>query len=99
MIHDMVQRLGLVDAINRSVVFFKRYLPYSESDHVLNITYNLLAGGTWLECGGHTEKLAQAHGAKLVRDDTRHLAKIRHAGARVATGEIIVTIDAETRFA
>jgi hypothetical protein len=24
-------------------------LPYSESDHVLNIAYNLLAGGTCLE--------------------------------------------------
>ena len=48
MIHDMVQRLGLVDAINRSVALFKRYLPYSESDHVLNIAYNLLAGGTCL---------------------------------------------------
>ena len=28
---------------------FKIYLPYAESDHVLNIAYNLLAGGTCLE--------------------------------------------------
>ena len=49
LIHDMVQRLGLAEAINRSVPVFKRYLPYSESDHVLNIAYNLLAGGTCLD--------------------------------------------------
>lgn len=48
-IHDMVQRLGLAEAINRSVPIFRRYLPYSESDHVLNIAYNLLAGGTCLD--------------------------------------------------
>lgn len=33
MIHDLVQRLGLPHAINRRVPVFKRYLPYSESDH------------------------------------------------------------------
>ena len=49
MIHQMAKQLGLDDAINRSVNLFKLYLPYSESDHVLNIAYNLLAGGTCLE--------------------------------------------------
>ena len=49
MIQDMVQRLGLPRMINRSVPVFKRYLPYSESDHVLNFAYNLLAGGTCLD--------------------------------------------------
>ena len=46
MIHRMVKRLGLDDAINQAVNLFKIYLPYTESDHVLNIAYNLLAGGT-----------------------------------------------------
>ncbi len=45
MIHQMVRWLGLDRAINQSVNLFKLYLPYSESDHVLNIAYNLLAGG------------------------------------------------------
>ncbi|MHB9080061.1 MAG: hypothetical protein ACYC3X_21495, partial [Pirellulaceae bacterium] len=49
MIQDMVQRLGLVQVINRPVPVLKRYLPYSESDHVLNIAYNVLAGGTCLD--------------------------------------------------
>ncbi len=49
MMHQMVRRLGLDKAINRAVKLFKFYLPYSESDHVLNMAYNLLAGGTCLE--------------------------------------------------
>ena len=49
LIHQMVKRLQLDDAINRRLNLFKIYLPYAESDHVLNIAYNLLAGGTCLE--------------------------------------------------
>jgi hypothetical protein len=49
LIHQMVNRLGLAEQINRGVPLFKLYLPYAESDHVLNIAYNILAGGTCLE--------------------------------------------------
>ena len=49
MIHTMVGCLGLAETINRSVYLFKIYLPYSESDHVLNIAYNIMAGGTCLD--------------------------------------------------
>jgi hypothetical protein len=48
-IHVMVQRLGLVEDINKSVQLLKVHLPYHESDHVLNLTYNLLAGGQRME--------------------------------------------------
>lgn len=47
--HLLVQRLGLADAIDRDLHLLKRHVPYFESDHVLNLTYNLLAGGTCLE--------------------------------------------------
>ena len=33
----------------RSVHLLKRHLPYHESDHVLNIAYNTLTGGTCLD--------------------------------------------------
>jgi hypothetical protein len=49
LIHQMVQRLELDEAINRALGIFKIRLPYAESDHVLSIAYNLLAGGTCLE--------------------------------------------------
>jgi hypothetical protein len=47
--HLLVQKLGLDQAVDRRLVLFKMHLPYHESDHVLNIAYNLLAGGTCLE--------------------------------------------------
>ena len=47
--HLMVQRLGLVEDINSSLQLLKVHLPYHESDHVLNMTYNILAGGVRLE--------------------------------------------------
>ncbi len=47
--HLMVQRLGLVEDINNNLQLLKVHLPYHESDHVLNLAYNLLAGGQRLE--------------------------------------------------
>ena len=47
--HLMVQRLGLVEDLDRSLELLKVHLPYHESDHVLNIAYNILAGGQRLE--------------------------------------------------
>jgi len=47
--HLVAIRTGLAEAIDRRLVLLKRHLPYHESDHVLNIAYNILAGGTCLE--------------------------------------------------
>ncbi len=73
MVHQMVRWLSLDKAINRSVNLFKIYLPYSESDHVLNIAYNLLAGGTCLEhleLRRNDEVYLDALGAKRIPDPT-----------------------------
>lgn len=73
LIHKMVCRLALDRMINQTLNLFKIYLPYSESDHVLNIAYNLLAGGTCLE---HLELLRNneaylnALGAQRIPDPT-----------------------------
>lgn len=49
MIHRMVGWLGLPEEINQSLHLLKQHRPYFESDHVLNITYNALLGGSCLE--------------------------------------------------
>jgi glycosyltransferase involved in cell wall biosynthesis len=49
-------------------------------------------------CTDRTEEIALAHGAIVVHSDARNLAKIRNAAAKVATGDIIVTIDADSRM-
>ena len=48
-IHLMAQGLGLPRAIDDGLHLLKRHLPYFESDHVLNMAYNFLAGGAVLE--------------------------------------------------
>jgi Transposase DDE domain group 1 len=41
----LVQRLGLAKAIDDNLHLLKRHVPYFESDHILNLSYNLLVGG------------------------------------------------------
>ncbi len=47
--HQLARRSGLIEAIDRRLHVLKIHLPYHESDHVLNIAYNILTGGTCLE--------------------------------------------------
>ncbi len=49
LIHEMVRSLGLPESIDEHVHLFKKHFPYHESDHVLNLVYNVMAGGTRLE--------------------------------------------------
>jgi hypothetical protein len=49
LMHLLAHRTGLVGALDAQLNLLKVHLPYHESDHVLNIAYNILAGGTCLE--------------------------------------------------
>lgn len=72
-VQQMVKQLGLADSINRNCPIFKMHLPYSEADHVLNIAYNLLAGGTCLEhleLRRKDEAYLNALGAQRIPDPT-----------------------------
>jgi hypothetical protein len=71
--HRMVNKLGLVAAINEHVKLLKMHLPYHESDHVLNLAYNVLTGGTRLEDIErlrHDVAYMNALGADLIPDPT-----------------------------
>ncbi len=46
---QLVRQLGITESINRGCPIFMFHMPYSEADHVLNIAFNLFAGGTCLE--------------------------------------------------
>jgi len=48
-IHQVSLQSGLIDAINDGLHMLKNHVPYWESDHVLNIAYNIHCGGTCLE--------------------------------------------------
>ncbi|WP_420481605.1 IS1380 family transposase [Actinopolymorpha pittospori] len=72
-VHRLVTKLGLVDQINEGLHLLKVHLPYHESDHVLNLTYNVMCGGTRLEdIEGlrHDTAYMNALGADLIPDPT-----------------------------
>ena len=48
-IFQMVLKVELDKEIDRTLHLLKRHLPYHESDHVLNIAFNILAGGKRIE--------------------------------------------------
>ena len=50
----LARSTGLIADIDHELHLLKRHLPYHESDHVLNIALNILAGGTKLQ---HLERL------------------------------------------
>ena len=72
-IHLLARKLGLIDDIDRGLHLLKRHLPYFESDHVLNIAYNLLSGGRrleHLEVRRNDEVYLDALGAQRIPDPT-----------------------------
>ena len=72
-IHRLVVKLGLVDRINEGLELLKVHLPYHESDHVLNLAYNVACGGTRLEDIErlrHDTAYMNALGADLIPDPT-----------------------------
>jgi len=49
LVHLLSQKIGLVELLDQKVKVLKRHLPYHESDHVLNLAYNIMAGGQRIE--------------------------------------------------
>jgi len=69
----VAKKLGLAEAIDGRLQLLKIHLPYHESDHVLNIAYNLLAGGECLEhleWRRNDEVYLDALGARRIPDPT-----------------------------
>ena len=72
-VHRLVTKLGLPKTINATLSLLKVHLPYHESDHVLNLAYNVLCGGTRLEDIErlrHDTAYMNALGAELIPDPT-----------------------------
>jgi hypothetical protein len=72
-VHRLVTKLGLPEQIDEALQLLKVHLPYHESDHVLNIAYNVLCGGTRLEDIErlrHSTAYMNALGAELIPDPT-----------------------------
>ena len=71
--HALARNTGLVGAIDDALHLLKIHLPYHESDHVLNIAYNTLTGGTCLddiELRRNDATYMDALGAERIPDPT-----------------------------
>jgi hypothetical protein len=72
-IHLMVNKLGLREEIDGRLSLLKKHLPYHESDHVLNLTYNALLEGVRLEdidLRRNDEAFLDGLGAQRIPDPT-----------------------------
>jgi Transposase DDE domain group 1 len=72
-IHLLARKVGLIEDIDQDLHLLKRHQPYFESDHVLNIAYNLMAGGSrieHLEVRRNDEVYLDALGATRIPDPT-----------------------------
>lgn len=72
-VHQLVRAIGLPQMVDEQLQLLKRHRPYHESDHILNIAYNLLAGGQVLddiEVQRNDAALLKALGARAIPDPT-----------------------------
>lgn len=49
-------------------------------------------------CTDRTEEIARQAGAIIAREDAKNLARIRNAGFAASNGDVIVTVDADSRL-
>src|SRR5258708_40010174 len=69
----LARRTGLIHDLDHDLHLLKKHLPYHESDHVLNLAFNLLAGGKrieHLELRRNDEAYLDALGARRIPDPT-----------------------------
>jgi hypothetical protein len=69
----LARRIGLIRDIDSDLQLLKRHSPYHESDHVLNIAFNALAGGKCIEhieLRRNDEVYLDALGAERIPDPT-----------------------------
>lgn len=72
-VHKLVKKIGFDKMIDKGLKLLKIHKPYHESDHVLNIAYNVMCGGKTLqdiELMRQDENLLNILGAKAVPDPT-----------------------------
>lgn len=69
----LATKVGLVDTIDKRLEILRRHRPYRDSDHVLNIAFNILCGGRVLddiEVRRNDAAFLDALGARTIPDPT-----------------------------
>ncbi|MGO9304577.1 MAG: hypothetical protein ACLP3R_12950 [Candidatus Korobacteraceae bacterium] len=89
----LARRTGLITDIDQKLHLLKLHLPYHESDHVLNIAFNILAGRhklEHLELRRNDEVYLNALGAQRIPDPTTAGDFCR----RLGRGDVLDLMDA-----
>jgi Transposase DDE domain group 1 len=92
----LAQYVDLISEIDQNLHLLKRHLPYHESDHVLNIAFNILAGGErleHLELRRNDEVYLDALGAERIPDPTTEGDFCR----RFSVADVLTLMDAINR--
>jgi hypothetical protein len=95
-VHLMNKKLGFIEEVDNVLHLLKRHLPYYESDHVLNIAYNVVSGGIRMEdieLHRQDEAWLDALGAEIIPDPTTAGDFLR----RFSEGDIIELMEAINR--
>lgn len=98
MIQTLAQKTGLIEEIDSKLELLKRHLPYHESDHVMNMVYNILSGGSCLEdieLLRNDEAFLNAVGAEIIPDPTTAGDFLR----RFSEQDVIDLMEAKMRYA
>ena len=91
-IHTLAERTGLIDAIDSELHLLKRHLPYHDSDHIMNLVYNVVSGGTCLQdidLNRNNVAFMDALGAEILPDPTTAGDYLR----RFAADDVIKLMD------
>ncbi len=95
--HQLARTVGLVEALDENVHVLKVHKPYHESDHVLNIALNILAGGTFLQdldLRRQDQSYMNALGADRIPDPTTAGDFTRRFGDEAAVLNLMEAINA-----
>ena len=79
LIHEFVRAIGLPGAIDQGLHLFKVHKPYFESDHVLNMVFNIMCGGTLPP--PHGQRMATRIASRAARGDRPVTAPLQGAQA------------------
>jgi glycosyltransferase involved in cell wall biosynthesis len=86
----------IIPAYNEARLLGDTLRAIENAAQALRLTYELIVVDDASTDG--TAEIAREHGARVISVDFRHIAATRNAGARAATGEWLVFVDADTQI-
>ena len=91
---DLIVISFIIPAHNEEALIGQTLSALHESVRTLGESYEIIVAND--ASTDRTAAIALEHGARLVAVDRREIAAARNAGARAATGDLLIFVDADT---